>query len=82
MLDQVLIPGCSYRIRSKSSIQKYPRESVMTFLGMVGDNYSFSARPVAGTQTMDHHMLKDVLSVEQVPTTFSHYLNKIIREGM
>ena len=81
MLGTVLTPGWKYRLRSQSSQQRYPREAVMTFLGMDGDNYFFSARPVAGTQTLNAAMVREVILVEHVNKNTEHYLNKIIRES-
>lgn len=85
MLGKILVEGFKYRIVWKTPQQKYPRESIMLFVGMEGeaplDSYRFSARPVAGTQTLDQHLVRLVQSVEQVPAGTPCVLNRILKEG-
>ena len=47
-----LTPGQRLRVLHRSETQKYTRESVMIFLEKIDNQLVFSARPVAGTQTL------------------------------
>jgi len=50
-----MVIGKKYKIRHKSLTQRYARESVMVYLGQgmhVDQLEMFSARPVAGTQSL------------------------------
>lgn len=82
MLGTVLEPGAKYEIIYKNGTQRYPRSSVLTFLTMdrMG-NYVFSARPLAGTQSFDHHFVSDIISVTRVSHTRAHHLNRIMKDG-
>jgi len=68
-------PGKRYRIVHQSMTQRYPRVSVMVYLGSSGimDELSFSARPAAGTQQMPRTWIKQV---ERVPDSISAFLNR------
>lgn len=46
------VPGLRYRVIHKSPEQRYARVSIMDFLAEHEHHYVFSARPIAGTQTM------------------------------
>lgn len=66
-----LIPGKRYLLIHRGPLQRYDRESVMIFLGVeyhpagsAGEPYyQFSARPVAGTQTLPDSWIKEVYEV-------------------
>lgn len=68
-------PGKRYLVVHQAPNQHYPRESVMDFLGVnhILDTWSFSARPVAGTQDMPRTW---ILKVEEVPKTTECYVNR------
>lgn len=70
-----LIEGRKYRIKHRSETQKKDRESVMRFLGEEGSSYVWSARPVAGTQTMPKSWVK---SAEPVLESTDPYINKVV----
>lgn len=68
-------PGKRYRIVHQSSTQRFPRVSVMIYLGTSGaiDLLGFSARPVAGTQQLPRTWIKQV---EEVPDSTPASLNR------
>lgn len=68
-------PGKRYRVVHQSPTQKFPRVSVMVYLGAAGilDSLSFSARPIAGTQQMPRTWIKQV---EEVPASIPASLNR------
>jgi hypothetical protein len=68
-------PGKRYEIVHQSPGQRYARVSVMVYLGTSGaiDQLSFSARPVAGTQTMPRSWIRNV---EEVPDSTAASLNR------
>lgn len=77
-----LVPGYMYRIRTKTSAQKYEREHCLTYLG---DNrnktLSFNARPFAGTQELRPD---EIVKLEPVRPGAgrenpAHYMNRIVR---
>lgn len=73
MIDD-LIKGRKYRIKHKSETQKKVRESVMRYLDEDDGSYIWSARPVAGTQTMPKEWLQ---SAEPVLESTDPYINKV-----
>lgn len=75
-----MTPGLRYRIRYRLPGSRQMLEAVMDFLGTnhVGQRleYVFSARPIAGTQT-----LFDVVEVEEVAMTTNVYINRRVKVG-
>lgn len=60
-------PGHRYRIQYQLDNQRKPREAVLDFLGIgrFVDEYDFSARPIAGTQTLKRSTILQVWEVPQ-----------------
>jgi hypothetical protein len=69
-----LTPGDMYKVTTMiPGVQRYAREHVMKFLGMEGHEYSFSARPVAGTQQFPS---SHVLNIQWVRSDTLPYMNR------
>lgn len=83
MLGTILVEGHKYRIVWKTEAMKYFRESIMQFLCVEeygsGIRYTFSARPVAGTQTMGKHEQDTVVLVERVADSTPCVMNRVLR---
>lgn len=83
MKPQPLHPGMMYRIRTKSSRQKQPREHVVTFLAPNDGELLFNARPAAGTQSF---AWGEIVSIEPVRDNSGdwdskdHYMNKVVAQ--
>lgn len=78
MLGTVLIPSARYRIVWKDRVHhRYPRECVVTFLGMDEDAYHFHI----GERTLlvTFSETETILSVEQVPPTTPYVVNRVLR---
>lgn len=65
--------GKKYKVVYKSDTQRFNREAVMVFLGEQGNDTSWSARPVAGTQTMPRHW---IIGVAEVEASARVYINR------
>jgi hypothetical protein len=67
-----LSPGATYEIVTRIGAQRYNRRSVMRYLGEGRGELLFSARPIAGTQTLhrDH-----IIGIREVPARTRCYLN-------
>ena len=84
MMPDTMTVGRRYKIFHMSETQHLLRFSVMDYLGREatesyygeGPNYSFNARPDAGTQSMRP---KDIVSVIMVPKSTPIALNKIAK---
>lgn len=70
-----LIEGKKYRVTHRSETQKKDRQSVMRFLGAEGNDLIWSARPAAGTQTMQRIWFK---SAEAVLESTNPYVNRVV----
>jgi hypothetical protein len=76
--------GNRYRVYHKSGTQRIMRYSVMDYLGRdehesyagQGPNYSFNARPLAGTQSMPPSWIQSIVPVAKSAPIV---LNKIAR---
>lgn len=74
-LVKALIEGRKYRVTHRSETQKKDRQSVMRFLEIQGNDIIWSARPVAGTQSMPVSWFK---SAEPVLESTDPYVNRVI----
>jgi hypothetical protein len=71
--------GSKYKIRYRIGMQRNDREAVMVFLGKsetLSDLLLWSARPVAGTQSL---YPQDIKEVEKVASDTVVYINRIIK---
>lgn len=70
-----MIIGKKYRVTHQSDLQRFARESVMVYLGKskFSDEHQFSARPLAGTQTLT---TGSILKSEEVPEDTPVSMNK------
>lgn len=68
-----LVEGRLYEVTHRSATQRRSRRSVMTFLGRDGGGLLWSARPVAGTQTMPTDWVE---GIREVPAGTAVYLNR------
>lgn len=73
-LIEALIEGKKYRVTHRSETQKKDRQSVMRFLGAEGSNLIWSARPVAGTQSMPRSWFR---SADLVLESTDPYINRV-----
>lgn len=68
-----MVKGQKYLVRHKSGTQRVVRESVMVFLDEEEKDFIFSARPVAGTQTLPKDWVREI---EPVPEDAVVYINR------
>lgn len=67
--------GKKIRLTYRIGMQRKDREAVMVYLGTDGDSrYIFSARPVAGTQTLP---MSAIIDWEVVADNAGVYLNRV-----
>jgi hypothetical protein len=74
----IMLPGRKYRLRYQLANQRKPREAVLIFLDEFGGQYHFSARPVAGTQSIEKEAVQHI---EAAGVGEECFLNKIIKEA-
>lgn len=76
-----LIPSHRYRLRWRHPAQRLDREAVWSFLGDAPDDHvSFSARPLAGTQTMPRDWIVDLTEVPKDTPISLPRVRKPVRE--
>lgn len=77
--DPTLTAGHRYKITHRAGNQQIARYSIMDYMGPDHDepkNLNFSARPLAGTQSMPKSW---IISIREVPKTTPIAINKIAR---
>lgn len=75
-LLEVLVKGQKYKVRHRIiGVQRYDRESVMTYLGMdqTLQETQWNARPAAGTEGLRP---QNIIAIEPVSPETPHYVNK------
>ena len=65
--------GKKYRVIYQTKTERYPRSAVMIYLGSAAELLLFSARPVAGTQSIIPSWIK---MFEEVPDSTRTSINK------
>jgi len=55
-----LVNGKPYRITHQSPTQRYPRYSILRYLGQSIEDTFWDARPAAGTQTFPKAWIKEI----------------------
>lgn len=69
--------GTRYRLRYRSETQRRDRTAVMDYIGTNHNgDHQFSARPVAGTQTMPAAWLLEAVAVAKATPV---HLNRVVR---